>query len=182
MIQTTDPFLLFFLVAILIFSAVNDYRFQKIPNRFTFPAMLVSLTYHLVTNGPGGLLFSVSGLAAGIALLIIPYLMGKMGAGDAKLMGAVGAVLGTKGVVISFLYTAICGGVYALLLTVVHREHFRGFYRKQFITLQTLILTKRYIPDPEVKGRPKLCYGIAIALGTFIHLGLAMAGHDLLNF
>ena len=173
-----DIYSAIFLSGVLIFAAANDLRFQKIPNLLTYPAMAVALVYHVVMNGLDGLLFSTAGLALGIAILIIPYLMGGMGAGDAKLMGTVGAILGARGVFIAFLFTAIIGGVYALIVVFIKRQHFKGFFTRQAATLKTFIFTKQFIPIPgdQNEKKPKLCYGIAIALGTLFSVFLEFSG------
>ncbi|MCK4987782.1 MAG: hypothetical protein KAS40_19750, partial [Desulfobacterales bacterium] len=77
----------------------------------------------------------------------------------------------------------IVGGVYALVLIIIYRQHFRGFFKKQVTTLQTLILTRKYIPDPVKAGKnsPKLCYGLAIALGTGIYIILDLSGHQFIS-
>ena len=174
-----DLYSVIFLSGILIAAVANDLRCQKIPNLLTYPAMGIALVYHFIMSGPDGLLFSAGGLALGIAVFILPYLMGGMGAGDAKLMGAVGAILGAKGVFIAFLFTAITGGVYALILVLIKRQHFKGFFTKQAATLKTFIYTKQFIPisgDSNEK-KPKLCYGIAIALGTLFSVFLEFSGY-----
>jgi prepilin peptidase CpaA len=186
MVQTSDYFLIFLLLSILSISAIIDIRSQKIPNLITIPAIINALLYHFVTNGIDGLIFSALGLTTGIGLLIIPYMMGGMGAGDAKLMGAVGAVLGTKSVFMAFLLTALVGGLYAIIIILLNHDQFKGqfkdFIKKQFITLHLFILTRKFIPDPaeENKNKPRLCYGVAIALGTFIYMGLDLSGHHLI--
>ena len=171
-IQSFDLVLIIFLSAVLICAGIFDFRIQKIPNALTFPAAFIALTYHFITNGFGGFLFSLQGLALGIGLLIVPYLLGGMGAGDAKLMGVVGGVLGVKGVFYAFLFSAIVGGIYAVVLTLIYRQHFRGFYKKQLTALINLLLTRKYTPDPEDSdsNKPRLCYGLAIALGTGIYI------------
>jgi len=65
----------------LIIASVNDWRFQKIPNVLTYPAMVAGITYHTLASGTKGLLFSVEGLGLGLGIMIIPYLLGAMGAG-----------------------------------------------------------------------------------------------------
>jgi prepilin peptidase CpaA len=174
-----DVFLIIFLSIILIAAAVNDLRFQKIPNLLTYPAMAITVGCHVVMNGLDGLLFSAGGLALGIAVFILPYLMGGMGAGDAKLMGAVGAVLGAKGVFVAFLFTAIAGGVYALILLLVRRRAFKGFWQQDVATLKTFMFTKQFIPisGDNNEKKPKLCYAIAIALGTLFSVFLEFSGY-----
>lgn len=178
-----DSILIIFLGVVLIIAGISDLRVQKIPNILTLPAALFSLGYHSVSNGVNGFLFSVQGLAVGLGLLIIPYLLGGMGAGDAKLMGVVGGVLGAKGVFYAFLSSALVGGIYAVVLTVIYRGHFRGFYKKQLTVLINLLLIRKYIPDPEICNpkKPRLCYGLAIALGTGIYIIFDLSGFGLLR-
>ena len=176
MSPVSDYLVASYLGSLLLIAAIIDIRIQRIPNLLTFPAAAVALIYHCFMNGISGFIFSIGGLVAGLALLFIPYLLGGMGAGDAKLMGVVGGTLGAKGVFISFLFTAVAGGVYALVLILYYRRHFKGFLEKQFDTLLTLILTRRYIPETAMtnKTRPRLCYGLAIAVGTGTYIVLKM--------
>ena len=97
-------------------------------------------------------------------------------------MGAVGAILGSKSVFVAFLLTALVGGIYAIIIILLNQKQFKGFFKKQLITLQLFILTRKFIPDPveENNKKPKLCYGVAIALGTFIYMGLDLSGHQLI--
>ena len=182
MFQKPEYLLILLLLSILSISAIIDFRKQKIPNLITFPTVIIAILYHFLLHGVDGLIFGALGLATGIGLLIIPYILGVSGAGDAKLMGAVGAVLGSKSVFIAFLITALVGGIYAIILILLNKKQFKGFIKKQFITLQLFILTRKFIPDPveENNKKPKLCYGVAIALGTFIYMGLDLSGHHLI--
>ena len=97
-------------------------------------------------------------------------------------MGVVGAVLGSKGVFVAFLLTALVGGMYAVIIILLNQKQFKGFFKKQLITLQLFILTRKFIPDPveDNNKKPKLCYGVAIALGTYIYMGLDLSGHHLI--
>jgi prepilin peptidase CpaA len=178
-----DRFSIIFLAGILILSAGIDFRRQKIPNLITYPSMVIAFSYHGAMRGVDGLLFSLAGLAVGISIFLLPYLMGGMGAGDAKLMGAVGGMIGAKGVFFAFLCTAIVGGVYALVLIFIHRPNFSGFRKKQMTTLWTFILTRKYIPNPIQAGqnRPRLCYGLAIAIGTGLYIFLNQSGYEIFN-
>jgi len=165
------PILILFLTIILLIAAITDIRFQKIPNWLTYPAMILAITYHTGMNGAGGLLFSVEGLGLGTAIWLLPYIMGGMGAGDAKLMGAVGALIGPKEVFIASLFTAVTGGIYALIILALH-GYLKENAKRYGIMLKTFLLTRNlvYIPPSERKNNPKLCYGIAIALGTLTSL------------
>jgi prepilin peptidase CpaA len=180
MIPVFDTFSILFLSAVLILAAIHDIRVQKIPNALTYLTMIAALAYHGVTGGIEGFLFSAKGLGLGVAILILPYLMGGMGAGDAKLMGAVGAVLGPKGVFIAFLFTAIFGGVYALTLLLAHRENLKGWIMRWGTMLTTFLYLRQfiYIPSNNSNNRLKLYYGLAIAAGTISSIFWRVSGHE----
>lgn len=173
-------FLVIFLSSILIIAAIIDIRVQKIPNVLTFPAMLTALTFHSVTGGFKGFVFSAEGLALGIALFLIPYVMGGMGAGDAKLMGAIGAIVGPRAVVLACLFTAVAGGFYALIVFLLNMPYFKSFIQRSTLTLKVFAFTRNFIPIPadESEKKPRLCYGVAIAAGTFSYLILEAYGYN----
>lgn len=178
-----DVFIVVFLSVVLIVAAVIDLRIQKIPNLLTYPAMAVALVYYSAIHGWDGLLFSAGGLMVGAAVFFVAYLMGWMGAGDAKLVGAVGAAVGIKGVIIASLLTAVIGGVYAVVLLLIRRRYCAGMIARWAATLKTLALTAQFVPIPVPAGederKPRLCYGIAIALGTMLYVLLKMGGYSL---
>ncbi len=160
-----------FLLVILAIAVIHDIRFKKIPNLLTYPCMFTAIIYHTYMNGLAGFLFSLEGIGLGMAVLMIFYLMGGMGAGDVKLMGAVGGILGPKGVFIAFLFTAIVGGIYSLILLAFHGDLIEKLKRYGMI-LKGFILTKNIINVSSSKKKTKLrlCYGVAIAIGTMISL------------
>ena len=170
-----------FLCLALLIAAINDLKYQKIPNLLNFSLAGTAIVFHTISSGLEGLLFSGGGLLLGIALFLPFYAFGGMGAGDAKLMGAVGAVVGAKGVFISALLTAIYGGIYALLLLLIYRQYGQSIFSRAWAVLKTFILTRQYVPmstPNPIKKKPRLCYGIAIALGTVTYLLLDYMGYE----
>ena len=118
-----------YLSVVLVFAGIIDYKKQKIPNYLTFPTVLIALIYHFYLSGLNGLLFSILGMFTGIALLIIPYIMGGMGAGDVKLLGAIGSFVGYKSVVFVFLFTALFGGLYAIVVLIWYEKSLMIFLK-----------------------------------------------------
>jgi prepilin peptidase CpaA len=94
-----------------------------------------------------------------------------MGAGDVKLMGAVGGLLGPKGVIVAFLFTAVLGGVYAIVVTAL-RGHLVRTIKRWAIMLKMFVLTRNIAPVPSAikQKEPRFCYGAAIALGTLMSI------------
>jgi prepilin peptidase CpaA len=101
-----------------------------------------------------------------------------MGAGDVKLMGAIGAILGPKGVFLAFLFTAVLGGMYALVLLVGTWKYVKGFAQRWGTMLKTLVFVRQlhHIPPVKSQRKPKLRYGVVIALGTMCSVVWRLAG------
>ena len=178
-----NSLLIIFLLIVLVVAAIIDVRVRKIPNLLTYQTMVVALSYHCLRNGLDGLVFSAGGLVLGTVFFILPYLMGGMGAGDAKLMGAVGATLGPYGVFVACLSTAIVGGLYSLLTLLNNRQYSRGLIARSAMTLKTFAVTKQFIPipAPEDEEKPQLCYGLAIAIGTSLYILMELSGYNLIG-
>jgi prepilin peptidase CpaA len=136
--------------------------------------MGVGIVYHTYIKGYQGFLFSIKGILVGFALLMLFYIMKGVGAGDVKLLGAVGGLLGPYGVFKAFIFTALIGGIYAIALLVFHKGslNIKDKVKRYGTMLKTIIFTQRlvYVP-PENKGKkPVLCYGVVIAIGTLLSL------------
>ena len=164
-------------------AAFWDMKTQKIPNLLTFPMMLLGLGYHGIANGVNGVCFSAAGICIGICLFLIPYLLGGMGAGDAKLMGAAGALLGAKGVILAALLAIVFGGIYAMVLLMFHHEYTRSLLRRLGTMGKTFFLTCNFILIPPAKDekQPVLCYGVPIALGTLFYWYLKISGSEFIQ-
>jgi len=165
-----DALQLIILTLILAAATVTDLSERRIPNALTYPAMLLALCWHYILTGGDGLLFSAIGLAIGFTTLLIPFLMGHMGAGDVKLMAAVGAFLGPMGVLKAFVFTSLAGGLYAVTVMA-----WRSPLAEQAAMLMSdsagfLSRTGRWFCDVRgrAQGAPQLAYGAAIAAGTVI--------------
>jgi len=163
------------LSVVLIIASVTDLRSQRISNRLTYSTMIFGLIYYSLTSGLAGFLQSVSGLSLGLVLLIAFYFLGGMGAGDVKLMAAVGSLLGPHGVFAAFLGTALIGGIYALLILAA-KGYLPDTLKRFGLMIRTFFLTKKfiYIPPPREEKAPLLCYGVAISLGTLASVAYRM--------
>ena len=166
------------LCTILVVAAFYDLFTMKIPNFITFSTAIAGVVFHTSLSGFDGFLFSVCGLTAGIGMLLIPYIRSGMGAGDVKLLGAGGSFLGAKATLGAFIFIAIAGGIYALALIFYHRNAFQGFFSGKLQAVHSMVLLKEYVPDRTINPvqRPRLRYGIAIAIGTVAYLAAQSYG------
>jgi prepilin peptidase CpaA len=176
-----EGILIIFVAVTVILASMSDIRSQKIPNYLTFPVMVAAFFHYSMTRGIDGAVFSMLGLFSGIALLLLPYLMGGLGAADVKLMGAVGSVVGVKGVVIATLFTALAGGVYALGLLIINRAYAKDLFVRVNSALRTYAVTGRFLHASSGGHieKPRLRYGVAIAVGTLSYIYFELSGYQL---
>jgi prepilin peptidase CpaA len=153
----------------VIVATIVDLRTRRIPNVLTGGMALLGLG--LAATGMTGITLgaSTAGLALGIALMLPGHLLGATGAGDVKLMGAVGAVVGPALVLKAFLLTAVAGGALAAVVALRRRRLGR-----------TLAGTGRLIARAPGAGErirsttaSRFAYGPAIAVGSILAMLLA---------
>lgn len=160
------------LVLLLIWSAAAwDLRTRRISNRLVLAGAALGLLLQGVLAGAGGVLAAILGMLVGLAILMPGYLMGFTGAGDTKLMAAVGTFLGPMGVLQVGLASMLFGGVIGICFvasSIFSRDAISPWSRYGLMA-KTLFYTGRplYIaPDKgEVMGK-KFPFAVSIAIGT----------------
>ena len=156
-----------FLIIILTICVITDVKNRMIYNKVIYPALLLTFIYQFATGGWEGLSHSFIGCLIGFGLLLIPYFMGGMGAGDVKLLALIGAMKGSVFIFQSFLYTAIIGGVMAIAIILFRRGMFKSF-------LYYLSSLKQGVRLPGGISNGSLTatypYGVAIAGGAITAL------------
>ncbi|MGA8185747.1 MAG: A24 family peptidase, partial [Terriglobia bacterium] len=71
-----------------------DWRFRRIPNWLTVSGFVLGLGINGVVSGWTGVKGGLEGAGIATAVLIVPVILRGIGAGDLKLMIALGACLG----------------------------------------------------------------------------------------
>ena len=167
-------------VTLIVFVAAiawSDLRSRRIPNIIVFPAALVGLAFNLGLRGWEGLLFGLKGLGLAFVLLLIPYMVGGMKAGDVKFLMAVGAFLGATDVFRALLATVLCYPVFAAFAVIKEGKlgapwvrfrrvwwNFPGF----FISRLGLYAIRLDSQDDSAIESVKTPFGVAIAIGSLI--------------
>lgn len=175
------------LVLLLLIAAFSDAKDKKIPNKLTFPVILLGLILNLIINGFSGIKFSVLGFLLGLGVFFIPFALGLMGGGDVKLMAAIGALMGWRFTLVSAVFSAVAG-ILVVVGYLSYKRRLVSYFKPYFAGMGRLIL--RYIDFPkgstvgekfkklsygnEVKKGEEdklyVPYGVAIALGTLFVL------------
>jgi prepilin peptidase CpaA len=150
-------------VIVLVTAATRaDVRTRTIPNRLTFPALLLGLAVHGALGGAEGLKSALAGMAVAGGILMPGWLFRWMGAGDVKLMAAVGAWLAWPQGLIAVLASLVMGGVISLIVALR-----RGVLR-QAVTGAALIgaAAMAHSPAPPPTTGIRFPFAVAVLVGT----------------
>jgi prepilin peptidase CpaA len=153
------------LAAGVVVATVVDLRTRRIPNVLT--ASMAAAGVGIAAAGLSGVSVWAAGLGliVGLALMLPGHVLGATGAGDVKLMAAIGSLVGPVLVVKAVLFTLVAGGVLAVVVALRRRR-----------LATTLAGTARLIAAPtearsELTAAPassRFAYAPAIALGSVL--------------
>lgn len=164
------------LTALLLGAVAADVGAQRIPNVLTLGGAAFALLLQFITSGWAGLASGIQGLTVGLVLFLPLYVFASMGAGDVKLMAAVGAFLGPWQALLAGVCSIAAGGALAILYITLKGDLIRTFRRYADIIGHVLITRQFYYLKPrpgEAAGR-RLAFAPAIALGTAASLYVAV--------
>ncbi|MBX3414547.1 MAG: prepilin peptidase [Pirellulales bacterium] len=155
-------------------AAFWDARTRKLPNWLTVSGFAAALLFHVTTGGLAGLGYSLVGFLTGFGILLLLWLTGGGGAGDVKLMGALGAWLGAKGTLYVFFVSAILVVIgfvgwfaYRLLRHLLGFDGKGGRRKNLFETLRP----KRTLADGKPAPRRGIVpFALPLALSTWLVL------------
>jgi prepilin peptidase CpaA len=172
------PAIRIWLEILVIVAAIYDIRLRRIPNWLTFPAVLIGVGLNWFLYETSGLWFALQGLGLAFAVYFILYLLRGMGAGDVKLMAAVGAAVGPMNWLGILVLTSVFGAVTGILLIA-----FKGRLRRTFANMGRILLSLGrgkvpYAQNPELDVRSdkgmRLPHGALIALGALAFIAAAL--------
>src|SRR6201987_3996329 len=166
MIQESGWLLAVFLA---LWAGVLDWRYRRIPNWLTLPGLLAGIAVNTLANGWAGAKTSLLGAGLGL-LILLPFVMIKaLGAGDWKLIGAIGACLGPTRLVAVLIGSMLVAGVMALVLII-----YKGRLRQAIGNIGAMLLAfvTLHLPGAEVSldnpDAVKIPFGVAVAFTVLL--------------
>lgn len=146
----------------------HDVRFRRIPNMLVLTALIAGLAINTVFGGFRGLGDSVLGFGVAFFAMLLLHIFGAMGAGDVKLMGAVGSILGIALMPVTLILVVMAGGVLAIYSMVRAGTVFSTLHGvlRIFVGLLPGWEMPRFAMAPD--RRHTIPYGVAIMVGSLI--------------
>jgi prepilin peptidase CpaA len=149
-------------------AAFVDFRSRKIPNWLTVPAFVAGITLRTALFGWPGAKSALEGIGLALLLLLPLVLLRALGAGDWKLMGAVGAFLGPLMFLFVLLGSILISGLMAVV-EMARTKRIRETLHNMWVLVQGFFTfglranPKISLDNPELL---KLPFGVAVALAT----------------
>ena len=156
-----DPIRAAIIAVVLAVAVVSDVRWRRIPNLLTGPAIAIGLLVNVVAAGFDGLVQSLAGFALGAAILLGPVAVRWWGAGDLKLLAAVGAIGGPVFIFWTGLFALAAGGVIGIAVLLARR--------------QTVPVLSGMAVDLYTRQAPRATSGIHLPYAVPIAVGAALA-------
>jgi prepilin peptidase CpaA len=151
-------------------AGYTDYRWRRIPNWLTVPALLLGIAVNSIARGWPGAKDSLLGAGLGLLILLPFVLLRSLGAGDWKLVGALGAFLGPQHLITVLFATLLIAGVMALIL-VIWRKHLGQTLRN--IGRMLAAMATLHLPGHEVSldnpGSAKIPFAVAVAIAVILY-------------
>ncbi len=138
------------LVAALAAAVLDVWKF-KVYNAVTLPLLVSGLLYHGVLGGAVELAGSLLGVVFGFGILIGFYVMGGMGAGDVKLMAAVGAWLGMPSTFFVFIASSLATGIYAIVLVLAYGKLTETWVNLQIVWYRLTVIGRHLGAEDKVE-------------------------------
>lgn len=160
----------FFLISLAVCLAIavlTDLLKQRIPNWLVFSLILLGFSGNVITGQFYGAWTATAGLLTGLLCFLPFHVFGAMGAGDVKLLAAIGTVVGPNTVFITALLTIVAGGFIALVYIALRGGIIDMLRRYGAMLVHLLHLQPIYIPPaPGEAAGLRFPYALAIACGT----------------
>jgi prepilin peptidase CpaA len=162
------------LLSLLTTAVLIDMRRHQVPNWLSLGGTVLALGLYIALLGFGtdGLLTGLGGWAVGLAVFLPFYLMGGMGAGDAKLMAMAGTFLGPLDALLAAGLGLGAGSLMGLAV-LLYRRGALLMVRRYLSTFQCLVVTGTWNYVPPAADEPaatRFPYAAAIAAGTLATL------------
>ena len=168
-----------FALTLTFLAAAVDWRTRKIPNWLTVPGVLAGITLRTVISGWPGAKASLEGVGLALALLLPLVLLRALGAGDWKLMGAVGAFMGPI-LFLFILFGSLLASGLMSVIQMIKTKRVKETFRNIFDLVRGFGVFG-FRPNPKISlDNPKLLkipFGVAVAASTAICFVVARLVH-----
>ncbi|WP_022942105.1 A24 family peptidase [Psychromonas hadalis] len=141
-----------------------DLRYQRIPNLLCFVTLLLGFMVQYYFSGWAGLFNAFIGAGLALVILFPAFALKLLGAGDVKLMVAIGSFLTVQLLLWSLIYAIIAGAITSIFLAL-YKLGWQRFSDVLFHYLRCLYLRQFIRASDQTFLKLKVPYAPALAIG-----------------
>ena len=165
-------------LGLAVWAGWMDWRSRRIPNWLTVPALGAGLLVNALAGRWAGTKQALEGAGLGLAILLPFVLLRGLGAGDWKLMGALGAWLGPSRLMVVLLGTVFIAGVMAIV-QMIRQRRVKETLQHLWILLGIMATFgfwgQRHNLTLDNPALMRLPFGVAAAASTVLFFGTLSA-------
>lgn len=162
------------LIPSTVYASWIDYKERRVPNWLNAAILAAGITAQAFFFGWAGVGTALLGALVGFGVLIGPWLMNGMGAGDVKLMAAIGAWFGAWMTLVSFCAGALIGGVIAVVMILASGKLWMAYHNFGTIMVKMSSFNTMFSEFGSAKSFGEtsslLPYGVPLTIGSIIVL------------
>lgn len=129
----------------LFVAACYDWRWQRIPNWLNVSAAVAAIA---VWGSQSQWVFVFKNLWLGLGIGVLFYVIGLVGAGDAKALAALGGLVGTDAAMLTVAFAFIILALWAAPKRI-WKLGFKGFLKSEWQGVWYYLIKRRLHPAPE---------------------------------
>lgn len=159
------------MMTLVFVAALWDMQTRRIPNWLMAAGLIAAMPVQWFTHGAvEGMTMWLGGMLAGGAIFLPGYAMRLLGAGDVKLMAAIGAFCGAYGALEIGLATCVIGAIGSLAIWLRRRQMCAGLSGMAALLIDCATpgngARRRSGSVAESSATGTMPYGVAIAIGS----------------
>ena len=158
-------------MTLVVVAALWDMQTRRIPNWLVAAGLIVAMPVQWFTHGGfDAMTMWLGGMLTGGAIFLPGYAMRLLGAGDVKLMAAIGAFCGAYGALEIGLATCVIGGIGSLAIWLRRRQMRAGLSGVAALLMDCAtpgngaLRSSGSVAERSATGT--MPYGVAIAIGS----------------
>jgi prepilin peptidase CpaA len=145
---------LIILSILIVYCFYTDVKYTRIPNKATIPGIFLGFIINTILMSDQGLLygliFSAKGFALGFGIFLVVHAFGGIGAGDVKLFGAIGALMGWEFTMYATVYSVFLAAIIGIVILIYKKDILKRLVNIPFLIINALF-SKSIKPFREYK-------------------------------
>ncbi|MGL5870251.1 A24 family peptidase [Clostridium chrysemydis] len=158
-----------FLILTVFVCAYTDLKYRVVKNKVVAISIIVGILLNFIENGFNGFLSSAIGVIIPFVVLFVLFAIRAFGAGDIKLVCAIGAIMGIDFVINNFIFSVFIGFLMIILSSMIDKNTVKRL--KDFVlSIFNMFLSRTISDSISPKDKKGIPFAVAIFIATIVQV------------